>query len=287
MSQDTLAETDQVDVVDATQADLHALHRALVESERPSQPNPLTSSLIFGWRALLKIKHVPEQLFDVTIFPIMMVMMFTYLFGGALAGSVDEYIQFFLPGLLVQTVVMITMYTGVAINTDFSKGVMDRFRALPVWRPSALVGALMGDAVRFTLASTIILIVGVLLGFRPDGGILGVVQAVLLLLVFAFCLGWIWTLLGLIMRTPESVMGATMMVLFPLTFISNIFVDPATMPGWLQGFVNVNPISHVVSAVRGLMHAEPQGGDIIRVLIWSGALVAIFGPLAMHRFKRR
>lgn len=283
----TQEEVDVTARVDATSADLSALHVALVSSDRPSRCGPLTASLVFGWRALLKIKHVPEQLFDVTVFPIMMVLMFTYLFGGALAGSVDNYIQFFLPGLLVQTVAMITMYTGVAINTDFSKGVMDRFRALPVWRPSALVGALMGDAVRFTLASTIMLVVGTILGFRPDGGIVGVVQAVLLLLVFAFCLGWAWTFLGLTLRTPESVMGTSMMFLFPLTFISNIFVDPETMPDWLQRFVSVNPITHVATSVRSLMHGQPDGSAIVKVLIWSAIFVAIFGPLAMRRYKRR
>ena len=128
------------------------IRSALASSARPPRPSALSTSLTFGWRALLKIKHVPEQLFDVTMFPIMFTLMFTYLFGGALAGSTQEYIQFLLPGILVQTVVMITMYTGMALNNDIKKGMFDRFQSLPIWRPSVLVGALLGDAFRYSIA---------------------------------------------------------------------------------------------------------------------------------------
>ena len=133
-----------------------ALRLALAERSRPPRPSALSASLTFGWRALLKIKHVPEQLFDVTAFPIMFTLMFTYLFGGALAGSTGEYLQFLLPGILVQTVVFITIYTGFTLNTDITKGVFDRFRSLPIWRPSVLVGALLGDAARYTMASAMV-----------------------------------------------------------------------------------------------------------------------------------
>ena len=265
--------------------DSGALQAALISGTRPARPSPLTSSAVFGWRALLKIKHVPEQLFDVTIFPVLMTLMFTYLFGGALAGSVDEYVQFFLPGILVSTVVMITMYTGVTLNTDIQKGVFDRFRSLPVWRPSFLVGALLGDAVRFTIASIVTVVLGLVIGFRPDGGLLGVVLGIALLLVFAFSISWTWTLLGMILRTPNSVMGTSMMILFPLTFASNIYVDPSTMPGWLQAFVDVNPISHLVTAVRGLMHGDVEAGEVALVFAWSAAFIAVFGPLTMRRYS--
>ncbi|RJK94177.1 ABC transporter permease [Vallicoccus soli] len=264
-----------------------ALHAALVGGVRPPRPSAARASATFGWRALLRIKHVPEQLFDVTAFPVITTLMFTYLFGGALAGSVSAYVQYFLPGVLVQTVVMITMYTGVALNTDREKGVFDRFRSLPVWHPSAMVGALLGDAVRFTLASTIVVVLGVVLGFRPDAGVAGVLAGVALLLVFAFSLGWAWTYLGLVLRTPNSVMGTSMMVLFPLTFGSNIFVDPATMPGWLEAVVGVNPISHLATGVRGLMHGTADGGDVLLVLGWSALFVAVFGPLTMRRYGSR
>lgn len=263
-----------------------AVRGVLASGERPAHPNGLTSSLTFGWRALLKIKHVPEQLFDVTAFPVMMTLLFTFLFGGAIAGSVDDYIQFLLPGILVQGVIMITMYTGVTLNTDIQKGVFDRFRSLPIWRPSALVGMLLGDAVRFTISSIVVLAVGLVLGFRPEGAIAGVVAGVALLLLFAFSFGWIWTFLALVLRTPNAVMGVSMMVITPLTFGSNIFVDPSTMPGWLQAFVEVNPVSDLVTAVRGLMGGVPVGGEVVAVLLWSAALVAVFGPLTMRRYAR-
>ncbi|MBA3584772.1 MAG: ABC transporter permease, partial [Gemmatimonadetes bacterium] len=218
-----------------------ALHAALSDRVRPPRPSALSASLTLGWRALLKIKHVPEQLFDVTAFPIMFTLMFTYLFGGALAGSTGEYLQFLLPGILVQTVVFITIYTGFTLNGDISKGVFDRFRSLPIWRPAVLVGALLGDAARYTMASTMVIVLGLVLGFRPAGGVVGVLLSVALLLVFSFSLSWIWTALGLILRTPNSVMGVSMMVLFPLTFASNIFVDPQTMPSWLEAIVGANP----------------------------------------------
>jgi ABC-2 type transport system permease protein len=261
------------------------LRAALSSRARPPRASAGSAALTFGWRAMLKIKHVPEQLFDVTAFPIMFTLMFTYLFGGALAGSPREYLQDLLPGILVMTVAMITMYTGMTLNTDISKGVFDRFRSLPIWRPAVLVGALLGDAVRYTLASAMVIVLGVILGFRPDGGVPGVLLAVALLLVFSFSLSWIWTAVGLRMRTPESVMQVSMLILFPLTFASNVFVDPETMPGWLQAFVDINPISHLVTASRGLMHGTAAAGEIGWVLVWCAAIIAVFGPITMRLYR--
>ncbi|GGR82953.1 transport permease protein [Streptomyces aureoverticillatus] len=263
-----------------------SLAELLISKERPPRPSALSASLTFGWRAMLKIKHVPEQLFDVTAFPIMMVLMYTYLFGGALAGSPREYIQYLLPGILVMSVVMITMYTGVSVNTDIEKGVFDRFRSLPIWRPSTMVGYLLGDALRYALASAVMLTVGVILGFRPDSA-LGVLGGVLLLIVFSFAFSWIWTMFGLLLRTEKSVMGVSMMVMFPLTFLSDIFVKPETMPGWLQAFVNNNPVTHVASGVRGLMEGEWPAADIAWSLGWAGLFVAVFGPITMRLYSRK
>ncbi|WP_032377744.1 ABC transporter permease [Rhodococcoides fascians] len=254
---------------------------------RPPRPSSLSTSLSFGWRALLKIKHVPEQLFDVTAFPIMFTLLFTYLFGGALAGSTDAYIQFLLPGILVQTVAMITMYTGVTMNKDIEKGVFDRFRSLPIWRPSPLVGALLGDVVRYTLASVIVLILGLVLGFRPQGGLVGVVASIALLLVFSFCLSWIWTMIAMIVRTEAAVMGVSMFILFPLTFASNIFVDPNTMPGWLRAFVDVNPVSFLVTSLRGLMQGDVDTGQLGVTLVLCAVLLAVFGPITMRLYNRK
>lgn len=261
------------------------LRAALSSRARPPQPSALLASVAFSWRAMLKIKHVPMQLFDVTAFPIMFTLIFTFLFGGALAGSPREYLQVLLPGILVMTVTMITMYTGMALNTDISKGVFDRFRSLPIWRPAVLVGMLLADTARYLMASVVVILVGVALGFRPDGGPLGVMVAVALLLLFSFSLSWVWTVIGLKMQTPESVMQASMTVLFPLTFASNVFVDPKTMPGWLQAFVNNNPISHLTEAARGLMHNSVDASSIGWVLAWSIGLVAVFAPLTMRMYN--
>jgi ABC-2 type transport system permease protein len=217
----------------------------------------------------------------------MMVLMYTYLFGGALAGSPKEYIQFLLPGIMVMSVVMITMYTGVSVNTDIEKGVFDRFRTLPIWRPSTMVGYLLGDALRYTIASVVMLTVGLILGYRPDGGPGGVLAGVALLIVFSFAFSWIWTMFGLLLRTEKSVMGVSMMVMFPLTFLSNIFVDPKTMPGWLQAFVNNSPITHLSSAVRELMAGDWPADEIAWSLGWAGLFVAVFGPVTMRLYNRK
>jgi ABC-2 type transport system permease protein len=260
---------------------------ALGAGDRPPRANALSSSLTFGWRALLKIKHVPEQLFDVTMFPILFTLMFTFVFGGAISGSTQDYLQYALPGILTQTVVFITMYTGLTINTDIDKGVFDRFRSLPVWRASLLVGALLGDTLRYGLASFMVLIVGVLIGYRAPGGFLGVILAVLLLLVFCFSLSWLWLIVGLKVRSPNAVMGTSMMVLFPLTFISSVFAPPETMPGWLQAFVDVNPVTLLCEAARGLMDDAPDSGDILIVLALSVAITAVFAPIALRLYNTK
>jgi ABC-2 type transport system permease protein len=261
------------------------LRAALSARTRPPRPTGLAASLTFGWRAMLKIRHVPMQLFDVTVFPIMFVLLFTYLFGGALAGSPREYLQDLLPGILVLTVAWITIYTGMGLNSDIHKGVFDRFRSLPIWRPALLVGMLLADIARYTIATVIMLALGLALGFRPDGGPVGVVAAIALLLLFSFSLSWIWTVVGMTMQTPEAVMQASMTVMFPLTFASNVYVDPATMPGWVQAFVDHNPITYLTSACRGLMHGTPVGDEIGWVLLWSAGLVAVFAPLAMRLYS--
>jgi ABC-2 type transport system permease protein len=261
------------------------LRAALATRQRPPRPSGLVASLAFGWRAMLKIKHVPMQLFDVTMFPVMFVLLFTYLFGGALAGSTSAYLQLLLPGILVMTVTMITIYTGMGLNNDIHKGIFDRFRSLPIWRPAVLVGMLLADTLRYTMASIVVLTLGIALGFRPDGGPVGVLGAVLLLLLFSFGLSWVWTAIGMKMQTPETVMQVSMTVLFPLTFASNIFVDPSTMPGWVQAFVDVNPITHLTTASRGLMHGDVEASAIYWVLLWTVGLTAVFAPLTMRLYR--
>lgn len=263
------------------------LRELLSSGHRPRSPGALSVSITFGWRAMLKIKHVPSQLFDVTVHPLVLTLTFTYLFGGALAGSTDDYLQYLLPGILVMTILMITMYTGTALNTDVTNGIFDRFRALPIWRPGALVGGLLGDVVRYTIASILVIALGLILGFRPEGNALDVVAAVALILVFSFSVSWIWTALGLIMATPQSVHAVSMTLVVPLSFASNIFVDPATMPSWLRTAIDANPITHLATAVRGLMHGSAPAGDIVWVLVASAAFTAVFGSLTMALYRNK
>src|SRR5688500_2252506 len=200
--------------------DAAAVRSAISSTARPPQPSPLAQSLTFGWRGMLKVKHVPEQLLDVTITPVMFVLMFTYLFGGAIAGSTGEYLDYILPGMLVMSVLFTTVYSGIAVNTDLTKGVVDRFRSLPIWSPAPLLGALLGDSVRYVMAGTVIIVLGVALGFRPEAGVGGVLAALALVVVFSFGLSWVFTTLGLVLRSPNAVMNAGFMGIFPLTFMS-------------------------------------------------------------------
>ncbi len=213
-----------------------AIRNALSSVPRARRgPSAFSAAMAFGWRGMLKIKHVPEQLLDVTITPVMFLLMFTYLFGGAIAGSTGEYLDYVLPGLLVMSVVFTTVYSGVSLNTDLTKGAVDRFRTLPIWRPAPLVGALLGDAVRYVIAGTVITTLGLILGFRPEGGALGVIAALALTVVFSFGVSWLFTTLGLLLRSPSAVMNAGFMFIFPLTFLSNAFVEPETLPSVLRG----------------------------------------------------
>jgi ABC-2 type transport system permease protein len=261
------------------------LHAALASGTRPPHPGRLSAAVTFGWRGMLKIKHVPEQLLDVTITPVLFLLMFTYLFGGAVSGSTGSYLQYILPGILAQSVLFTCVYSGVALNTDITKGVVDRFRSLPIWRPAPLVGAVLGDSVRYAIAATVVVVLGLVLGFDPAGGAPGVLAAMLLVVVFAFGLSWVFTSIGLVLRSPSAVMNTGFMALFPLVFLSNVFVDPSTLPGWLEWFVNVNPMSHLVTATRELMAGDAAAGKIALVLGEAAALTAVFAPLTVRLYR--
>jgi ABC-2 type transport system permease protein len=260
--------------------------RDLVMRERTHTASGWSATATLAWRAMLKIKHVPFQLFDVTFTPVLFTLVFTYMFGGALAGSPEVYLQSLLPGILVQTILFITVYTGVGLNTDIQKGLFDRFRSLPIWQPAPILGALVGDVFRYSIAGILILVLGVILGFRPAGGLLGVLLGFALVLVFAFAMSWIWIIFGLKVKTPESVMTTSFVFLMPLTFASNIFVEPGTMPPWLQTLVRLNPVSHLTSACRGLMHGAPVAADILWVLVAAAAMVLVAAPIALHLYHR-
>jgi ABC-2 type transport system permease protein len=270
----------------STGADEAAVRKAIASTARPPRPSPLSAALTFAWRGMLKVKHVPEQLLDVTITPVMFVLMFTYLFGGAIAGSTGEYLDYILPGILVMSVLFTTVYSGVALNTDLTKGVVDRFRSLPIWRPAPLLGSLLGDSVRYVLGGTVIIVLGLILGYRPEAGAPGVIAALALVVVFAFGLSWVFTALGLILRSPNAVMNTGFMSIFPLTFLSNVFVDPDTLPNGLEDFVEANPISILATASRGLMEGNAEMGDILIVLGTAAAIAAIFAPITTRLYRR-
>jgi daunorubicin/doxorubicin transport system permease protein len=275
-----------VDTTPERSPELEQVHAALVSGERPARPGAVGQCLTFGWRGMLKIKHVPEQLIDVTITPVLFLLMFTYLFGGAVAGSTEDYLQFLLPGMLVQSVLFVSVYSGVALNTDKTKGVVDRFRSLPIWRPAPLVGAVIGDSVRYVVASVIVVALGFIMGFHADGGAPGVLAAVAIVVLFSFGLSWAFTTIGLLMRAPSAVMNTGFMLLFPLVFLSNIFVAPDTLPGWLEAFVDVNPISHLTTSARGLMGGDAEADSIVISLLTAAALTAVFAPLTVRLYRK-
>jgi ABC-2 type transport system permease protein len=259
----------------------------VVQVARPPAPSALSNALVFGWRAVLKFKHLPEQLFDLVMTPIMFTLLFTFVFGGALAGSPGEYIQYFIPGILVQTVVFNSVYSGMGLSTDLGKGLFDRFRSLPIWSLAPFAGLMVGDFLRHLIAGLIILVIGLIFGFRPEAGVPGVAAAFLLLLAIGFGVGWIFIVLGLVIRTPMTVMTLGFTFMFPLVFASNIMVNPGTMPNWLRVFVDLNPITHMATAMRGLMGGSATARDVLLALAAPVLLTAVLGPLTVWLYRRR
>lgn len=247
----------------------------------------VSNSFTMAYRGLLKIKHKPEQLFDVTIQPILFTALFAYIFGGAIGGSVHDYLPVLIPGILVQTVVLTSVVTGTQLREDMDKGVFDRFKSLPIARISALAGALLADMVRYVIATVLTIVVGVAIGYRPEGGVLGVVAAGLVIVVCSFAISWIWALVGVTGKSAAGVQGISMMIMFPLTFMSGAFAMVSTMPGWMQGLNHVNPVYYMVNACRGLMNGAGFGGDLAWSLIGALVVIAIFAPLTVKAYMRR
>ncbi len=259
----------------------------IIQLEHPAEPGALSNALAFGWRAVLKFKHVPEQLFDLVMTPIMFTLLFTFVFGGALAGSTDRYMQFFLPGILVQTVIFNSVYSGMGLCTDLGKGLFDRFRSLPIWPLAPFAGLMVGDVLRHLIASLIILSIGMLLGYRPEASVTGALAALVLLLVIGFGVGWVFLVLGLVMRTPNTVMTMGFTGIMPLVFASNIMVDPGTMPGWLRVFVEINPVSLMTTAMRGLMNGGATWTQLGLALLAPAVLTVTLAPVTLWLYRRR
>lgn len=248
----------------------------------------LRHALVLAKRNLIKTVRTPEQLIDVTLQPIIFLLLFVYVFGGAIGGgSRHDYLEFLLPGLLAQGVAMGSIALGQNMNADIEKGVFDRFRSLPIARSVPLVGAVLADLVRYLILCVIYLGFGYAMGFRVQTDPVSLLAAVALVIAFALCFCWVSLWVGLKARTAGSVQGIMFLMIFPLSFGSSAYVAPETMPGWLQGFVKVNPISKLVGAVRGLLLEGPVTSNVLWTFGWMAALLAVFVPLTLRAYRLR
>ncbi len=253
---------------------------------RTSLGETVSQTFSMAWRALKKMRRNPEQFFDVTVQPLLFTAMFAYIFGGAISGNVQAYLPLLIPGIVAQTVLTTCMSTGVQLREDMEKGVFDRFKSLPISRLAPLAGPMVADLVRYLIAATLTFATGIAIGYRPGGGALGVLGAILLAIFTGWALAWIFTFIGTIARNARSVQGMSMMILFPLTFLSNAFVKVKTLPGPLAAFVRVNPVSYLVSAGRDLANQGVISGEAGWTLLAGLAVVAIFAPLSVYSYKR-
>jgi len=254
---------------------------------RPSVRETIGQSLAMAWRATKKMRRNPEQFFDVTLQPILFTAMFGYIFGGAVSGSVSAYLPLMIPGILAQTALTASMASGTQMREDMDRGVFDRFKSLPIARIAPLAGPVLADLIRYGVAATITIMVGIAMGYRPGGGVAGVLGGWLMTIIAGWALSWIFVALGTVARSAMAVQGIGMMIMFPLTFLSNAYVPTSTLPGWLRAFVQVNPVSHVVTAVRDLMN----DGEVTLEVLWAlggcAIIVAIFAPLAVRSYARK
>jgi oleandomycin transport system permease protein len=256
----------------------------------PPRVTPLAAvrhGLTLAWRSLVQIKHNPMELGDLSLQPLMFVLLFAFVFGGAMAGSPKAYLQFGLAGIIAQNALFLTLNTAVALNTDIGKGVFDRFRSLPIARSAPLAGRIAADVVRQVWSMVILLAVGTLLGFRVGTGPAGVLGAFALLVAFTLAFSWISVLVGMLVDAPEKVQLFGFVALFPLTFASSAFVPTATMPGWLQAWVKINPVTLFTDAMRGLLSGGAVARPALAALAWAAAIAALFAPLALRAFRRR
>jgi len=257
-----------------------------VLKNRVSIRTTLGNTLAMAYRSLLLIRRTPQQLFDVTLQPILFTVMFTFLFGGAIAGSVQGYLPIITPGILAQTVLTACIATGVQLREDMDKGVFYRFKSMPIARVSSLAGPVLADIVRYSIATALTFVMGYLLGFRW-ASLSGAVTGGVLVIYAAWCISWIFAFLGVILPTAQIVSGISSAILFPLAFLSGAFVPTSTLPGWLQDFVNVNPLTYIVSAVRQLFNHGTIGTDFWLSIIGSASVAVIFVPLTLIAYKRK
>lgn len=255
-------------------------------SRRPSPAQALSNTLTMAHRGILQVKRTPEQFLDVVVQPILFTVLFTFLFGGAIAGDTTSYLSILVPGILVQSLITASVATGTGLREDMNSGVLDRFRSFPIARIAPLAGALLVDTLRYAVAATTTFLAGFALGYRPDGGTGAVIGSALLVIGCAWALSWVFALLGIISRTPEALQGIAIFVLYPLTLLSGAFVPIATMPGWLQTAAHLNPLTYLVSAARGLLDTGMIGTDFLMSLAAAIAIVAVVAPLSVRAYQR-
>ncbi|MFI7326608.1 ABC transporter permease [Streptomyces rubiginosohelvolus] len=242
-------------------------------------------------RNLLQIKKDPESMFDVLLMPIIFILLFVYVFGGSvgasLGGNRQEYVNYLVPGLMAMMGLNIAMAVGTGVNDDFRKGVMDRFRTMPIARSSVLIAKIVVELGRLMVAMFILLVMGFVVGMELHGSVFGLLAAVALSAVFGAAIMWIFILLGLSMKTAQAVQGTAMLVLMPLQFGSSIFVPTQTMPGWLQAFTDYNPLSNLADAARALMQGGPVGDSVWWTLGWAAGITLVMAPLAVAKFRKK
>jgi oleandomycin transport system permease protein len=240
-----------------------------------------------AWRNLVKFRHTPDQLLDIMLMPVTFVVMFVFLFGNAVSGDWHAYLQFVIPGIAVQALMFVSLGTALSLNTDIRNGIYDRFRSMPIARSAPLVGHILGDSVKYVLAIVLVFTLGLVLGFRIHAGAPAIAAAAGLMLAFAFAICWIATLIGVAARSAETVQALSLVLIFPLTFGSNIFVPTGKLPGWLQAWVKINPVTQLSDAIRGLLLGTPTYATIARSLLWTVGIVVVVAPLAVFAYRRR
>ncbi|MGC3952764.1 MAG: ABC transporter permease [Propionicimonas sp.] len=248
----------------------------------------LRHSLVLARRSLAKTTRNPGPVINGVVTPALFLVLFLYLFGGSVAGSTADYLQYLFPGILVMGTVMTGMVsTGTNINVDLKNGVTDRFRSLPISRLVPLLGSVLADLVRYLLAVAVLFAIGALLGFRVHGGLLHALGAVGLVILFGFCLSWVAVFIGVLVKDANAVMAFSFLTFLPLQLGSSLAAPTDTLPGWLRAWAEVNPVSHAIDASRALLNGSPPGTSITATLIWSAALFLVFCPLAVRAYSRQ
>jgi ABC-2 type transport system permease protein len=261
-------------------------------ARRPSAVWALTDAIVLARRSVLETIRIPELVFFVAVQPIMFVLLFRYVFGGAIHVPGGQYVNFLMPGIFVQTVAFGSVTTAIGLTQDLQRGIIDRFHSLPMSSSAVLTGRTFADLVRNLFTVVIMLIVGFLVGFRPQGTILEFLLGIAVLMGVSFSFSWISAFVGLMVRSVEAAQSGGFIWLFPLTFASSAFVPVDTMPGWLQAFAKHNPISVLADSLRGLFHVNPTMTTadtrwaLLQSVLWIAAILLVFVPVSVIRYRR-